>query len=106
MNGLENGQDVSTLENKREEITLAPSNFQLFLVCLAILALLGAFFAAGYNAGKRASRAHTARLLPDGSGFEQGTNFDHGLRVGASTSGSGGPSLTLRGRGGLARRDG
>jgi hypothetical protein len=60
------GQNVSTLENKGEEIELAPSNLQVFLVCLCILALFGACFAAGYYAGKKNPHLKTAseELMP------------------------------------------
>jgi hypothetical protein len=67
------GQSVSTLEHKNEEIELAPSNLQLFLVCLGILALFAAFFAAGYQAGKKNPHLKTAseRVIPGFLGHSQ-----------------------------------
>lgn len=58
MSGLE-GQTASTQATKSEEIELIPSNLQLFLVCLGILALFAACFAAGYLVGKRNPRLRT-----------------------------------------------
>jgi hypothetical protein len=47
-------------ERESDEITLIPSNLQLFLVCLGLLALLGIFFALGYSAGKSNPRTKPA----------------------------------------------
>jgi hypothetical protein len=62
MSDLE-AQNASTLDTKSEEIELIPSNLQLFLACLGILALLVACFAAGYLVGKRNPRLRTSEEI-------------------------------------------
>jgi len=56
-------------ERENDEITLIPSNLQLFLACVALLALLGICFALGYSVGKRNPKTAEAAHLDAGKKF-------------------------------------